>query len=89
MNLKKWNDLPDHLKKLLMDAQKEVEREYAPINTKLLNEDAQKLKDGGVEFVKFSPPEAKKYIKTIYDAFWGNMIGKNPDCAPVRKMLSK
>lgn len=89
MNLKRWNSLPDHLKELLMEAQKEVEREYAPLNTKLLDEAAQKMKDNGVELVKFPASEAEKYIEIIYDSFWKNMIEKNPDCAPVRKMLSK
>lgn len=89
MNLNKWNGLPDHLKKLLMEAQKEVEREYAPMNTKILEASAQALKKGGVEFIKFSPSEAEKYVQIIDGAFWKNIISKNPDCAPVRKMLSK
>lgn len=89
MNLKKWNGLPDHLKKLLMEAQIEVEREYAPMNTKILEESAQALKKGGVQFIKFSPQEAEKYVQTIHDAFWNNIISKNPDCAPAKKMLSK
>ncbi|MFC1869138.1 TRAP transporter substrate-binding protein DctP [Thermodesulfobacteriota bacterium] len=89
MNLKKWNSLPGHLQKALMEAQKEVEREYAPINTRLLKEAAGKLKKGGVKFIKFSPSDSKKYINTIYDSFWANILKKNPDAAPARKMLSK
>lgn len=89
INLEKWNSLPENLKTVLMEAQMEVEREYAPINTRLLQESAKKLKDNGVQFIKFSPADGEKYVNVIYDSFWDNMISKNPDAAPVRKMLSK
>ncbi len=84
-----WNGLPDNLKKILMEAQKEVEREYAPINTRLLNESVEKLKNGGVEFIKFSPAEGEKYVNIIYDSFWNAMISKTPEATQLRKMLSK
>jgi hypothetical protein len=48
-----------------MKRQQEMEREYAPIDTKLTNEAAPKKKDSGVEFIMFLPTDSEKYVNAI------------------------
>ena len=89
MNLRKWEQLPENLKKVLIDCLKEfhqTDREF------LLKEDREVLQElqskHGVKLVAVTPEERAKAAKTIRD----DVAAKSPECARAieleRKMMS-
>ena len=78
MNLKKWNSLPDHLKKLINDVQLEAEKAWPDIfdqENAMLRAKAIK---GGAKFIKLPPNVAKWYVDTAYSAGWADDAKKYP-----------
>ncbi|MFC1980504.1 TRAP transporter substrate-binding protein DctP, partial [Chloroflexota bacterium] len=86
INLDTWNKLPEHLQKLMIEAQLEYERDYPVQHGKFEAEKRQILKDAGIEFIKFSPSDAEWFIENAYDAEWGKILRQNPEIAPLREM---
>jgi TRAP-type C4-dicarboxylate transport system substrate-binding protein len=91
INLKTWNKLSEKEKKVLVDAQIEVERDWPAEQTKINERSKKKLLDAGVEPIKFSLGDAERYVDTAYDAQWNALIQKKyPDLGPqLRKLSSK
>ncbi len=88
VNLKTWNQLPEQMRKLLTDISIEVERDYPPIQSAFIEQSLQKMKDAGIEFIKFSPDEREHFVNLFYEAEWEAMLNKYPEVAPrARKML--
>ena len=90
MNLDKWNRLPQHLQKLLLDVHHEVEAEWLPKKELLYPEAYQKMRDAGMEFIKFSPEDAEYYTNLAYEALWDELMEKYPDMTPkFRDIMAK
>ena len=78
MNLKKWNSLPDHLKKLVTEVQIETEKAWPDVfdeETAMLRAKATK---GGAKFIKLPPDVGKWYFDTAYSAGWADDAKKYP-----------
>ncbi len=89
MNLRKWNSLPKHLQDLLIQAESEVEVEWA-VTWKALEAKAYKqFINAGVKVIEISSAE-KTYLKQLmYDAEWNALLKKNPELAPLRELFTR
>jgi TRAP-type C4-dicarboxylate transport system substrate-binding protein len=79
MNLDKWKALPE-------DVRKEIERVTAAFEPKMVEhyqkaeaEEWALLEKAGVQKIKFSEAENKRYIDTAYKVEWDNLATKVPD----------
>lgn len=82
MNLDTWNSLPSHLQDLIIEVQLEIEREVeATFETNLQNA-RQAMLDAGVEFIKFSPADAERYISAFYQNEMDEQLADFPEIAP-------
>ena len=91
MNLKKWNSLPQHLQKLMTDAAIELEYDMKDFFIKETARSRKVIKGAGVQFLKLSPEEAKKYMDIFRDSVWKDfeeMVGPEI-AAETKKVMSK
>ncbi len=88
MNLDKWNSLPKHLQDLMQDIMLEMEPEAVAHFDSVAEANDKSLLDAGMEFIKFSPADAKWYVDTAYRAAWDDFMKKSPENAPKLKKLS-
>jgi TRAP-type C4-dicarboxylate transport system substrate-binding protein len=79
MNLKKWNSLPKHLQKLMIDAIIDLEPQIYEIFARDQAAAKQKLIDNGMVPINFSPEDAKWYRNLAYSSFKG---GAKDLCSP-------
>lgn len=85
-----WKKLPKDLQESFMQAVKEVEQESYDHFKKLINEDREKLKKRGVQEIKLTDEEAKKYLDLAYEASWKEVAKKDPEQAQkLKELLSK
>lgn len=91
INLNAWNKLPEHLKKVLIDAQLDVEKNWPAQQSKINEVSWKKLIDAGVKPISFSPADAQRYVNAAYDAQWNALIEKKyQELGPkLRKLSSK
>lgn len=73
MNLDSWNRLPTHLQDLITDITVEFDSEVPAYNVEREEQARQMLLDGGMEFIKFSPEDAERYVDLAYNAQWGEI----------------
>lgn len=87
LNLDIWNGLPKNLQDLLtqalIDTQNEWQNEYIAQN----EQDREDIRNAGIEFVKFPPDEAEKFVETAFEAEWEDMIKRYPDIGAKLKEL--
>jgi len=91
-NLDSWNNIPKHLQELMIQAAADMERwsvdHYAQI---LAKDERERMIEKGVEFIKFSPADAKYYNKINYESKWEEAKGQlSPESlAKLRTLLSR
>lgn len=89
VNLKKWESLPDHLKKLMTDSMIENEKKYMTIMAGIAEKEYAEMQKRGMKVIKFSPEESKRYVDLAYEAGWEEVIKENPELGPkLKKMLT-
>ncbi len=90
MNLDLWNSLPKHQQDVIEQAALAVDKEGVIAYQAERQKARQILKDGGVEFIKFTPEDAKWYLDTAYAAGWEQQMKVNPvDAAKAKELLTK
>ena len=90
VNLDSWNRLPKHLQNLMTESLLESLRAWPALAAKKIEEDKQKGRKAGVEFITLSPDVAKWYLKTAYDEAWKEEEKKAPEVArKLRELLTK
>lgn len=70
MNLKKWQSLPDHLKRIIEKVQLAQERAWPAIEERFYESAKKKAAAGGAVFARLSPEDEKWYLETVYRAGW-------------------
>jgi len=88
MNLDSWKQLPDHLQKLLTNLAAEHERKWTPFYEKYHDQQLTAMMNAGMQHLKFSSADSKRYIDLAYDVTWKSIIKKRPDTAAKLKELS-
>jgi TRAP-type C4-dicarboxylate transport system substrate-binding protein len=90
LNLNSWNRLPKHLQNLLTESLLATLKSWPDIAAKKIEEDKEKGRKAGVEFIKLSPDVAKWFIKIAYEEAWKDEERKAPEVARrLRKLLTK
>jgi TRAP-type transport system periplasmic protein len=72
-----WDKLSPELQKALGEIAEETERRHAAYMQDSLKKEDEKLKKLGIQFIKFSPADAERYVRTAYDAGWKDFAEKN------------
>jgi len=90
MNLDKWNELPEDVQKVLSQKGIEMEEYFWEFTSESLVKDKQYLIDHGVEFIKFSPEDEKKFNEITKEAGWAKIKERCPESyETLRDMLTK
>jgi TRAP-type transport system periplasmic protein len=77
MNKGVWDKLTPDLQKALTEVAEETERRHSAYMAASLKKEDEKLKKAGIEFIRFSPADAERYVRTAYDAGWKDFAEKN------------
>lgn len=72
-----WDKLSPDIQKSLEEIAAETERRHAAYMQASLKKEDEKLKKLGIQFIKFSPADAERYVRTAYDAGWKDFAEKN------------
>lgn len=72
-----WDKLSPDIQKALGEIAEETERRHSAYMQASLKKEDAKLKKLGLEFIKFSPADAERYVRTAYDAGWKDFAEKN------------
>lgn len=72
-----WDKLSPEIQKALEEVAQETERRHAAYMQASLKKEDEKLKKLGIQFIKFSPADAERYVRTAYDAGWKDFAEKN------------
>ncbi|MBW1774753.1 MAG: TRAP transporter substrate-binding protein DctP [Deltaproteobacteria bacterium] len=70
MNLKKWNSLPKHLQKVIMECMVEYEKGMIPFEKKARADFLVKTKAKGVEIITLSPEDEKWFVNAAREGSW-------------------
>ncbi len=73
-----WNKVPPHLQKLMADVLRDQQQTELDLYVKYINKNRKIAKDSGVEFIKFSPDDAKLFTDLAYSAAWDDVIKRYP-----------
>jgi len=90
MNAKTWDSLPKHIQAVLMEA---LRLEVVAIDARTAEEISNEYKllmVAGMEIIKFSAAEEKKYLDMAYDEGWkGQLKMEQEYTSKLRKLLTK
>jgi TRAP-type C4-dicarboxylate transport system substrate-binding protein len=90
MNANTWDKLPKHIQAVLMEA---LRLEVIAIDDRTveeINNEYKELKKAGMEIIKFSPADEKKYLDMAYEEGWKGQLKMESDyTSKLRKLLSK
>lgn len=89
VNLTKWNNLSDDVKKIINDAMIEVEKEMPAYYQDLYKKDRELLASKGIKVLKLSDDEAKQYLDMAYKSVWDEVLKTAPDYAQKVKTALK
>lgn len=77
MNKAVWDKLPADIRTTLTEIGAELEGRVEKFMGDRLSKEDQKLKKLGMQYIKFSPADAERYVRTAYDEGWKDFIEKN------------
>jgi TRAP-type C4-dicarboxylate transport system substrate-binding protein len=75
-NLDSWNKLPANVQDLLTKVQIEFEPVMYEFNKKQVDAERQKMSKAGMQFIKFSEADAKRYTDLAYNVKWQQLREK-------------
>jgi TRAP-type transport system periplasmic protein len=77
MNKAVYDKLPPDVQNVLNEVGAELEVRHSAYMAEQLKKEDAKLRKLGIEFLKFSPADADRYVKAAYDAGWKDFAEKN------------
>jgi TRAP-type C4-dicarboxylate transport system substrate-binding protein len=90
MNAKKWDGLPKGIQEVLMEA---LRLEVIVIDARTVDDIANEykaMKKAGMQVIKFSPADTKKYLDMAYTEGWKGQLKMESEYTPkLRKLLTK
>jgi TRAP-type C4-dicarboxylate transport system substrate-binding protein len=89
VNLKVWDDIPQHLQNLMSNTWAEMEPQFGEFQREQVGKARKFALSKGVDFIKFSTEDEKWYLKTCYESFWRDIKTKvdPPTYTKLRKFL--
>ncbi len=88
-NKKVWDGLPADVQAELEKIGAQLEARAEKFMADYINKEDTLLKGLGVNFLKFSDADTKRYVETAYSAGWEDYLEKNPNNGPKLKSLSE
>jgi len=88
MNLDKWDSLPEHLQRSLMDAMIEVEAWEESYHKKLIADAVAAQDAAGIEYIEWSPEETERFFNILYEVAWKAVIESDPILGPKLRELA-
>jgi len=88
-NKKTWESLPDDLRNQLETIAVDFEKEVEQFMANHIRDEDEMLKSKGMEFITFSPQDAKVYLNAAYSEGWKAFLEKNPETGPALKALAE
>jgi len=85
VNQDTWNKLPKNLQDVLKDAVIYEERESLAPFDKAWQEVRKAMQDGGMEFIKFSKEDHRRFVEMAYEAEWAYLVKTFPKYIPELK----
>lgn len=82
INPKAWEKLTPDLQQKVIQASADFEHDMVNYFNDISSKERTKLQEHGVKFIKFSPEDAKQYVKGAYDVEWKFLQTKVPDQIP-------
>ncbi len=90
VNLDTWNGLPKRLQNLMTECMAEVEVERAQQAEGMWVDYYAKMKETGMEFIKFSPADAEYFVNLAANSIWDKEMEKYPDVVgPFKELVAK
>jgi len=91
VNLDTWNRLPKHLQDLMIDQSIKLEHDMWDFYGECLAEAQRENEAAGIEYITFSPDDAKSYLDLAYSSYWEDVRGKiTPEAyTKLREFLTK
>jgi TRAP-type C4-dicarboxylate transport system substrate-binding protein len=90
INKKKWDEIPDDLQKLLIEAEDEAARVAKQRALDLVKNEEEALKKMGIQYMELPPAEEKKLTDAAYSSLWDVIIEKSPVYGPkLREMVTR
>jgi TRAP-type transport system periplasmic protein len=77
MNKAVYDKLSPEVRKTLSEVCEELEQRHVAFMKERLQKEDEKLKRLGMEFIRFSPADAERYVRTAYEAGWRDFAEKN------------
>lgn len=77
INEQVWEGLPDDVKQGLEEVGVELEKRVEQHIAQAMAKGDERLKELGMEFIRFSPEDAEKYVQTAYEAGWADFLKSN------------
>ncbi|HUF29119.1 MAG TPA: TRAP transporter substrate-binding protein DctP [Gemmatimonadaceae bacterium] len=77
MNKSVYDRLSPEIQKTLAEVCEELERRHVAYMQDRLKKEDEKLKRLGMDFIRFSPADAERYVRTAYEAGWKDFAEKN------------
>ncbi|MBI2854559.1 MAG: TRAP transporter substrate-binding protein DctP [Chloroflexi bacterium] len=87
INLSTWNKLSKELQDIIVQSAMEVEKEYPAIFKKAVEDAQVKMKASGMQIIKYSAADEKKWYDTFREATWAAEIKRAPEVATKMKEL--
>jgi TRAP-type C4-dicarboxylate transport system substrate-binding protein len=90
MNANKWDSLPKHIQEVFMEA---LRLEVIAIDARTaddISNEYKAMKKAGMQVIKFSPADTKKYLDMAYEEGWKGQLKMESEYTPkLRKLLTK
>ena len=88
-NKQVWEKLPQDVRDELEKIGMEIEAQAEKFMAGYIKKEDTLLKGLGLNFLKFSAADTKRYVDTAYDAGWKDYLAKNPEHGPKLKAMSQ
>jgi TRAP-type C4-dicarboxylate transport system substrate-binding protein len=90
VNKSKWDKIPAHLQKLLIDTQEQAEHYAVDRGQAHVEKEFALFKKQGIQFIDLPANDAKKFKETAYSELWKIVIKKAPVNGPkLKEIVSK
>ena len=89
INLAKWDSLAEEQRAVLTEAAIQLEIKSTEMFADYVKKDRELLEKTGVKIYELSPENEKALLKITQDTGWDSLLGKAPDAAALRPLMSK
>ena len=87
VNKKKWDEMPEHLQKLITETEEQAEHYVVGRADALMKQKFEAYKKLGIKFIDLSPAENAKFVDAAYSALWDVVLAKAPENGAKLKQL--